>query len=189
MSALRRVRRWHCLLAILASAPAIARPPAHPWPAGTLPPNVPTACESLASVPKQFNIDYAAIHNAWLLGGCTGCHNVTNMGGLRLDVASTGITALVGQPSFRNSEIIRVLPTNPDYSLVYQMLNCTPPDTYPPMPPSMSGTGRIDIQLRALIYDWIEEGARGFDEDQNPVSDVLFRAPFESQRFQKGLAP
>lgn len=160
--------------------------PAVPLPAGALPPNAPTGCESLATVPIQENVDYQSVHNAWLLGGCTGCHNVSEMGGLRLDVPSTGIIALVGQPSPFNPNVIRALPLNADYSLVYQLLNCNPPDTFVAMPP---GSGRIAIELRALVYDWLAQGARGVDEDGNPVSDVVFVAAFESQRFQRGLAP
>ena len=134
----------------------------------------------------QFNIPYSAIHEVWLQGGCTGCHNSTEMGGLRLDVASISILQLVMQPSSRDSMIFRVIPLNPDYSLMHQMLSCTPPVSYPAMPPAMGG-GRIAIELRARVYDWMAEGARGFDEDGNPVSDVLFVSRFESMRFQRGL--
>jgi hypothetical protein len=150
------------------------------------PPNEPSACEDLSAIPQQYNIDYADIHNVWLQGGCTGCHNGTAMGGLRLDVPSIGISQLVNQPSYRNNEIIRVIPANPDYSQIYQMLNCAPPATYQEMPPSMGG-GRIAAELRALLYDWIAEGARGLDEDGNPISDIVFVSRFESQRFQRGL--
>lgn len=150
------------------------------------PPNEPVGCEDLSSIPVQYNLSYAQVHEAWLLGGCTGCHNNKAMGKLRLDVPEIGIVQLVNQPSYRNGKIIRVKPLSPDYSQVFQMLNCTPPATYQEMPPSMTG-GRIAAELRARVYDWIAEGARGQDENGNPVSDTLFVSRFESQRFQLGL--
>lgn len=151
-----------------------------------LPPNVPQGCQDLATVPMQFNVNYAQVHEVWVLGGCTSCHNINAVGGLRLDVPHIGIVQLVLQPSFQNGELIRAIPRNPDYSLVYQLLNCSAPPGYIQMPPSMGGT-RIPIELRARVFDWLAQGARGSDEDGNPVSDVVFVSAFESQRFQRGL--
>ena len=51
---------------------------------------------------------------------------------------------------------------------------------------SMSGA-RIDIGLRAAVFDWIQAGARGRDQDGNLASDVLFRDQLESERFQRYL--
>jgi hypothetical protein len=39
-----------------------------------------------------------------------------------------------------------------------------------------------------MVYDWIQQGARGFDEDGNPYSDIVFRDQVESDRFQRLLA-
>jgi len=128
------------------------------------------------------------IHDIWLAGGCVGCHNNTAMGGLRLDVPFIGYGNLLGQASFRDPDLIRVMVSNPDDSLLHQMLSCTPPDTFPPMPPSAAGTaGRIAIRLRAMVYDWIEQGARGFDQDGFPLSDIVFRDHLESTRVQRNL--
>lgn len=170
-------------------------------PKGGLPGNGATECEDLSAEPITYGMIYDLpgtglpgptpidIHDIWLAGGCVGCHNNTAMGGLRLDVPFIGYGGLLGQASYRNPDIIRVIASNPDDSLLHQMLSCTPPDTYPAMPPSASGTaGRISRNLRAMVYDWIEQGARGFNEDGFPLSDVVFRDQIEGTRSQRYLA-
>lgn len=155
---------------------------------GTGTPPAISDCEDLSSVPIRHNIPYAEIQDAWLLGGCVGCHNTgAAMGDLVLDSAASSTINLIGRPSYRNPDVMRVEPMDPEASLAYSMLNCTPPATYDPMPPSMTGT-RIDIVLRARIYDWIAEGAKGTDEDNNPISPVIFRDGIEGARFQRALA-
>lgn len=174
------------------------------WPQGGDPALEPTACEDLASVPVNPGIQYSMddhpagtdpasvttiLEDVFNVGGgCTGCHNgsAADGGGLRLNEPSS-ILRMVYALSYRNFDILRVDPEDADLSLLYGMLNCTPPTTYPQMPPSMSGA-RIDIGLRAAIYDWIVAGARGRDQDGNLASDVLFRDQLESERFQRFLA-
>ena len=166
--------------------------------------NDPSDCEDLASVPVRYDIRYSM--DDWppgtdpatvttvledvlnFAGGCTGCHNGSSADGgmLQLNQPSS-VLRLVYTPSYRNFDILRVDPDRPDLSLLYGMLNCTPPVTYPMMPPSMMGA-RIDIGLRAAVYDWIVAGARGRDQDGNLASDVLFRDQLESERFQRFLA-
>jgi len=164
----------------------------------------PAACEDLSSVPVRYDIQYSM--DDWPFGtdpasvttifedvlnvggGCTGCHNgdaLADGGQLRLNQPSS-VLRLVYAPSYRNFDILRVDPERPDLSLLYGMLNCEPPPTYPMMPPSMSGA-RIDIGLRAAVFDWIRAGARGRDQDGNLASDVLFRDQVESERFQQFL--
>lgn len=153
-----------------------------------------TQCEDLSTEPITYGMVYdlpgsglpdgvADVHDIWLAGGCVGCHNSSAMGGLRLDQPGFAGLALVGQPSARNPDLIRVVPGQPEASLLYAMLNCTPPESYPPMPPPVdAGSVRISRALRAMVYDWIEQGARGADEDGNPISEVIFRDAYESQR-------
>ncbi len=170
----------------LAASPLSSGAPAHPTGLGA---EGIDGCDDLSSVPIERNIDYSAVQSAWSLGGCLGCHNnAARMGGLQLDTATASILNLINQPSYRNDLVTRVVPAKPDDSLLYAMLNCAPPATYDNMPPSMAGN-RIDIALRARIYDWIAEGARGVDEDGNPVSDILFLDQIESDRLQRGLLP
>lgn len=163
----------------------------------------PAACEDLSSVPVRYDIQYSM--DDWPFGtdpasvttiledvltvggGCIGCHNGSTADGglLRLNEPSS-VLRLVYAPSYRNFDILRVDPERPDLSLLYGMLNCEPPPTFPVMPPSMSGA-RIDIGLRAAVFDWIRAGARGRDQDGNLASDVLFRDQVESERFQQFL--
>jgi hypothetical protein len=159
--------------------------------------DVGTACEDLSAEPITYGMTYNLpgsglpdapidVHDIWLAGGCVGCHNVTAMGQLRLDLDNVGGYELVYESSFRDSSIRLVQPGEPESSLLYTMLNCTPPGTYPVMPPAVDGMSqRIARPLRALVHDWIQQGARGFDEDGNPYSDVLFRDQVESSRNQK----
>lgn len=162
--------------------------------------DVGSQCEDLSAEPVTYGMIYNLpdsglpgapidIHDVWLAGGCVGCHNVTAMGQLRLDMDNVGGYELVYESSFRNPAIRLVQPGEPENSLLYTMLNCTPPGVYPVMPPAVDGMSqRIARPLRALVYDWIQQGARGFDEDGNPYSDVLFRDQVESDRLQRLLA-
>lgn len=162
--------------------------------------DVGSQCEDLSAEPITYGMIYEApgsglpdgpidIHDIWLAGGCVGCHNSTAMGGLRLDLPANAGYELVWSISFRNPDILLVEPGEPENSLLYTMLNCTPPDTYPVMPPAVDGMSqRIRRDFRAMVYDWIQQGARGFDEDGNPYSDILFRDQVESDRFQRLLA-
>ena len=191
-------------LPLLALLPAVA----FAWPAwnassgpkGTFLTDVGVDCEDLSAEPITYGLIYELpgsglpggiidIHDVWLAGGCVGCHNVTAMGGLRLDLPANAGYELINSVSFRNPQLLLVEPSEPENSLVHAMLSCTPPVTYPQMPPQVDGMSqRINRGLRARVYDWIAQGARGFDEDGNPYSDVVFRDTYESLRFQRNLA-
>lgn len=177
------MRVSRCLLLALLLAPSVHAlpPPALPMPLAP-----PQGCDDLAAVPMNPEVDYSAVQQVWMAGGCASCHNTEAPGGLRLDEAKNSIVQLVYQPSPRDPLLIRVRPLEPDFSLLMQMINCTPPVGYPTMPP---GGNRIAPTLRARVYDWIAQGARGTDEDGNPVSDVVFNSRMESQRFQQGVTP
>lgn len=157
-------------------------------------------CEDLSAEPITYGMEYDLpgtglpdgpidVHDIWLAGGCVGCHNQTAMGELRLDDPQFAGYQLVYAPSYRDSKVLRVLPGNPEASLLYAQLNCTPPTGYDVMPPQDGPQPiRIPRALRALIYDWIAQGARGFDVDGNPYSLTIFRDGHESQRFQRNVA-
>lgn len=158
--------------------------------------NIGTQCEDLSAEPITYGMQYSLpdtglpgtpidVHDIWLAGGCVGCHNATAMGELRLDFEPAGGYQVVNRSSYRNAAIRLVQPGDPESSLFYTMLNCVPPSPYPLMPPSSEPVPiRISRSLRAMLFDWIEQGARGFDADGNPYSDVLFRDQLESQRRQ-----
>jgi hypothetical protein len=169
-------------------------------PKGGLPGDVGTQCEDLSAEPITYGMSYELpgsglpdgpidIHDIWLAGGCVGCHNVTAMGGLRLDQPANAGYELIYATSFRNPDILLVEPWQPERSLLYTQLNCTPPGEYPTMPPPIDGQSqRIARRLRAMVYDWIAQGARGTDEDGNPYTDALFGDQMESLRFQRNVA-
>jgi hypothetical protein len=156
----------------------------------------PVSCEDLSAEPITYGMIYDVpgatglpddtidIFDVWLQNGCTGCHNASAAGGLRLNQPQFVGSTLVGVPSTRYPDLPRVSPTFPDGSLLYAMLNCTPRPPYPTMP---NGASRIPRRQRALVHDWIEQGARAVGTDGNPVGPVIFRDAFESQRFQLNL--
>lgn len=196
--------RWIHRLRPLALASALALAGGvHAWPGPVdwLSDPVSRDCEDLSDEPITYGMEYDLpgsglpgsvldIHDIWLAGGCVGCHNDSEMGGLRLDNPDFAGAQLVYAASFRNPDLIRVMPGDPERSLLYAQLNCTPPATYPLMPPQDGDQLlRIPRALRAMVYDWIAQGARGSDVDGNPYSLVIFRDGHESQRFQRNLAP
>ncbi|WP_143006672.1 hypothetical protein [Aquimonas voraii] len=176
------------------------------WPAGanavsTQP--LGSDCEDLSDIPITYGMQYDLpgsglpgpirdIHDVWLSGGCVGCHNASNAsnaGDLQLDDPQIGGLSLVNEASNRDPNALRVRPRNPEASLLYAQINCTPPPTEQFMPPPDGDVlVRIPRVLRAAVYDWIAQGARGFDEDGFPLSDVIFRDGHESQRFQRNVA-
>jgi hypothetical protein len=186
-------------LLVLPFAAAQAWPTVEEKSAGGMP-TVSFECEDLSAEPITYGMQYDLpgtglpgppldIHDVWLSGGCVGCHNQTAMGELRLDDPQFAGFQLVLAVSFRNPELLRVDPGNPENSLLYSQLNCSPPETYPPMPPPDGQVAtRIPPRLRALVYDWIQQGARGFDVDGNPYSQTVFRDSLESTRGQRHLA-
>ncbi len=87
--------------------------------------------------------------------GClepSACHGDAPSGGLSL--AGNAYDRLVGVPSTINGQP-RVIPGDPDGSLLYQKLARTPPaDGGIPMPPG----GAIPADALALVRQWIEQG-------------------------------
>ncbi len=169
-------------------------------PKGGFQTDVGTDCEDLSAEPITYGVVYddltpsepgeiRDVHDVWLAGGCVGCHNNTAMGGLRLDIPIAGYSNLYFQPSARSPDVFRVLPGDPEASLLHAMLSCTPPNTFPAMPPPIDEMSqRIQRRLRAIVYDWIQQGARAVTEEGIPTGDVVFRDQLESQRFQRNLA-
>lgn len=85
---------------------------------------------------------------------------------------------LVGQPSSQSAGILRVEPGAPTRSLLFQKVACEEPDVGHRMPPG----GHVPQALMELIFDWIEQGARG-ENPEDPIPRVfLFRDSLESLR-------
>lgn len=197
---LQRIATALCLVLLPAAACGWAGWDPDAGPKGGLPTDVGTQCEDLSAEPITYGMVYELpgsglpegpidMQDIWSAGGCVGCHNVTAMGGLRLDQPANGGYELIYAVSFRDANILLVDPGQPERSLLYTQLNCTPPAIYPTMPPPVDGQSqRINRRLRAMVYDWIAQGARGFDEDGNPYTDMLYGDQMESLRFQRNVA-
>ena len=131
-------------------------------------------CDDLSSIPINADVKYADIH--LILTDCISCHmEVAASGGLDLESAPA---SLIYVQSAQNGSVIRVLPADPKNSLLFQKVNCEIQDTGADRMPV---GGKLPPQDQALIYDWIEQGARAFI-DGDPLSDVVFRDTFESER-------
>ncbi len=56
-------------------------------------------------------------------------------------------------------------------SLFFQKVNCASPDVGGRMPPG----GHVPLELQALIFDWIEQGAYGESIEDPIVRDFIFK--------------
>ena len=97
-----------------------------------------------------------------------------------LDLSSQLISIyfLVSQDSSQNPLLKRVVPGNARSSLFFQKINCATPDVGGRMPPG----GHVPIELQALIYDWIEQGAYGENPNDPAERDFYFKDGVESLR-------
>ena len=135
------------------------------------------ACDDLSSIPVNVNVDYATQVQP-IFGGCVSCHNSGDAtADLNLE-AGVAPASLNYVPSAQNASVIRVVPAEPDASLLFHKVNCEVQDVgFFRMPVG----GELTLAEQAMIHDWIEQGARAF-LDGDPLSDVLFRDGFESER-------
>ena len=137
------------------------------------------ACDDLASIPLNINVDYATQVQP-IFSGCVSCHN---SGDPRADLnLEPGVApaTLINVASSQNGSVIRVVPANPLASLLFQKVNCEVQDVgFFRMPVG----GVLALSEQALIFDWIAQGARAF-LDGDPLSDILFLDSLESERAQ-----
>ena len=137
------------------------------------------ACDALASVPMNANVDYVTQIQP-IFSGCVSCHN---SGDPRADLnLEPGVApaTLINVASSQNGSVIRVVPVDPLASLLVQKVNCEVQDVgFFRMPVG----GVLALAEQALIYDWIAQGARAF-LDGDPLSDIVFLDSLESERLQ-----
>ncbi|MCC6506997.1 MAG: hypothetical protein BWZ07_02706 [Alphaproteobacteria bacterium ADurb.BinA280] len=157
---------------------------------------VATNCEDLSGEPIRYGLEYNIegsglpstiidIQDILLSGGCINCHQGSApVGGLDLSNGGISGSQLIYMPSNSDPDLIRVMPGDPAASLLYAQLNCTPPAGYFTMPYNGGAQPpvRLPIAQRAAVYDWIAQGARGFNEDGQPYSLIIFRSNLESTR-------
>ncbi len=140
---------------------------------------VPSGCDSIASTPATYAIDYVAdIQPIWSTR-CANCH--VDHGGapaadLDLDPDPSWFN-LVDVPSSQDPTHIRVIPRDALRSLMFRKVNCEVPgprDFDNRMPLARDA---LPLAEQALIYDWIEAGA------PNGITDTIFFNNFELRGF------
>ncbi len=117
-----------------------------------------SGCDSIASVPITWNIDYESDIQAIFNNRCSNCHVKSGgdpSAGLNLDPGASW-DALVNAPSQEELGRLLVEPGQPLASFLFEKINCETPNKGGRMP-----KGRVAIPLneQALIHDWIMLGA------------------------------
>ena len=131
-------------------------------------------CDSVASIPITWNIDYTNDIQAIFNTRCANCH-VKSGGnpeaGLDLDPGASW-DALVNAPSQEKLGRLLVVPGQPLSSVMFEKINCATPNAGMRMP---RGRPPLPLAEQALIFDWIMLGA--------PIgqTDVIFLGGFEAR--------
>ncbi len=141
---------------------------------------VPSGCDSIASVPARFSIDYQSDIQPIFSSRCANCH-VDSAGApeadLDLDPEPSWFN-LVDVNSSQLASQIRVIPRDALRSLLFRKVNCDVPGPFPES--ERMPQNRPDLQLaeQALIYDWIMAGA------VNGATDTIFFNDFDPRGFE-----
>ena len=138
----------------------------------------PTGCDDLSSVPITEGVDFDTqirplIAGAMSTYSCADCHQPNSPNG-GLDLMETS-----NSPPAIEALAQRITERRPRESLFFNKINCADPDFGSRMP--LAGSP-LPIEVQALVYDWIAQGARGTNPDGNEVSDTVFRSGLESMR-------
>ena len=131
----------------------------------------PSGCDSIASIPITWNINYYQDLQTLFSTRCSNCHvdhAGSPSGDLDLD-PEWSYENLVNAPS--SVEGTLVIPGNPRGSVLFQKINCAAPEHGLRMP---RGRPALSLAEQALIHDWIMIGAPR-------VSDTIFTHGFEAR--------
>lgn len=112
----------------------------------------PSDCSDLDAIAPQSGVDFESRIRP-IFSSCTACHGEGGAAGLDLRPGQA-FSALVGVQSTTNPPQSRVQPFEPDQSLLVAAINCAVTGG-----PSFQMPG-TDLQQRALIRDWIAQGAQ-----------------------------
>jgi hypothetical protein len=162
--------------ALLATLALVGFAPA--WAGG---PIVGEGCDSLLGRPINFNVDWQTdikpLFNESISveGRCTSCHNSGQLDG-NLDLTDVGIDAIYKLvPAY-------VTPGKPNESRLFDKVNCQLPGSGGLRMPFFQNP--LTIAQQELIYDWIQQGAKGEPETEAPLArSGIFRDSLESLRF------
>lgn len=133
-----------------------------------------SGCDSIASIPITWNIDYNNDIQAIFNNRCSNCHVKSGgspSAGLDLDPGASW-DSLVNASSHEQTDRLLVIPGQPLASYMFEKINCETPNAGMRMP---RGRPPLPLAEQALIFDWIMLGA--------PVgqSDVIFLGGFETR--------
>jgi hypothetical protein len=137
-----------CLSLAWASAPAAAT----------------SGCDSIASIPITWNIDYSLDIQEVFNNRCSNCHvdhGGSPMGDLDLD-PEFSYDNLVNGPSNEQPGRFLVVPGQPLDSVLFEKINCEVPNFGMRMP---RGRAPLPLTEQALIFDWIMLGAPRLQTD------------------------
>ncbi len=136
-----------------------------------------TGCADLSQIGPTSAVDFTTQIQSIFNASCTGCHIGGAQGGLALD-PGVAYDNLVDVPSGQNGQLIRVVPSDPGSSLLFQKLNCSQPDVGTAMPP----TGALPLATQALVRDWIDQGALAAPHvNSDPIAvDDTAATPFDT---------
>lgn len=149
-------------------------------PAGAGAPIAGEGCDPIKGLPINFNVDWQTdikpLINEFLFqtGRCTSCHNSGQLDG-NLDLTDTGIDAIYKLvPAY-------VTPGDPAASRLFDKLNCQLPGSGGLRMPFFQNP--LSIEDQGLVYDWIQQGAKGEPENEAPIARAtVFRDSLESIR-------
>ena len=139
-----------------------------------------TFCEDLQGTPVTPAVDWQTqvkpiLNETFQTGRCTSCHNGGQLDG-NLDLTDVGIDAIYKLvPAY-------VTPGKPNESRLFDKVNCQLPGSGGLRMPFFQNP--LSLEQQELIYDWIQQGAKGEPEDEAPIArDGIFRDSLESLRF------
>lgn len=183
----RMIRMGWVVCAVLAGTLPLAAQSLAPNPLPTLaltgpkPDLAESGCDSIVGGPINIGVTWTQVWQALNEGAsCTqNCHLGTQpVAELDFSNRNLAVYFLVNQQSVQDS-LLRVDPGNPAGSLLYQKVSCDKPRAGQPMPPPF---GHVQLEIQALIYDWIEQGAYGEGVEDPIAREFVFRNSMESVR-------
>ena len=131
-----------------------------------------SGCESIASIPITWNIDYTTTIQDLFANRCSNCHvdhGGSPSGNLDLDPEFSWDN-LVNAPSSGQPGRLLVVPGQPLNSVLFEKLNCETPGAGLRMPRNRTP---LPLAEQALIFDWIMLGA------PYEATDFIFFGGFE----------
>lgn len=142
-------------------------------------------CDNLNGIPETPGVLWDDVWEELdTRASCTqNCHGGSQPAA-ELDLSNRQISIyfLVGQPSAQDSFAPRVIPGNPSASLLFRKVNCQQPGIGSRMP---LGDSHLPVDLQALIYDWIAQGALGEPAEDPIERSFIFIDSLESRQCRR----